>query len=34
MLTIIKIPVYVECDEGEAGKCLETKVRKTSEMFK
>ena len=34
MLTIIKKPVHAECDEGEADKCLETKVRKTSEMFK
>jgi hypothetical protein len=34
MLTIIKIPVHAECDEGEADKCFRKKEKKTSEMFK
>ena len=34
MLTITKIPVHAECDEGEADKYLETKEKKRSQMFK
>ena len=34
MLTITKIPVQAEYDEGEADKCLETQEKKRSQMFK
>jgi hypothetical protein len=34
MLTIIKIPVQAECDEGEADTCFRKKEKKTREVFK